>query len=429
MEIKIEINKTIKSLIDLKKEGLLKVNHEYQRAPVWKEAQEQMFIDSVFRGYSIPAFYFHHKKATVDGFSTDALDIIDGQQRTNALYKYHEGSYALLDPENDSKFKFPNFVKGHECPWAGKRFQDLDEDLKSQFLQQKVVIYFITTQDENEIRDLFIRLQGGIPLSPQEKRDSWPGNFTDYVLNLGGKHGVDKYPGKDFFNRIATPSGGESNKRKLAAQLAMLYFNRKRSDIRSFCDIKSVNIDDFYHQNIDFDPFSKETKRFEKILSKLENIFQDSRVLKGKGHYTISLILLIDSLLDNHVHGWEEKLHEALVTFHKKCLAAKKAVKENNPTKEHEEYYNSYVRWATTQSDIADTIRKRYSFFSEKILPLIDPKQKDPKRNFAGLEKEIIYYRDRQKCQVCMMEGMSSIISGVHWDQAEIHHVKPHNEG
>jgi hypothetical protein len=60
-------------------------------------------------------------------------------------------------------------------------------------------IVCIETHDPNEARDLFVRLQAGLPLTSQEKRDSWPGQFTDFVLRLAGKPGLTRYPGVDFF--------------------------------------------------------------------------------------------------------------------------------------------------------------------------------------------------------------------------------------
>lgn len=431
MKIEVDIKKTIKWLVEHKKIDVLAPDHEYQRAPVWKPDQEKMFIDSVFRGYSIPAFYLHHEEVGIGEYASKRLNIIDGQQRINALYRYYEGAYTLLNPK-DAKFKFPNFAQDEDCPWAEKRYKDLNEDLKTFFLQQKVVIYFIKTDDENKkrdknkIRDLFIRLQGGTPLMPQEKRDSWPGEFTQYILDLGGKHGVDKYPGHDFFTNTAKPSGGESNKRKLAAQIAMLYFNKRET--RSFCDIKSVNIDQFYHQKIGFNRFAEETKRFEKILDMLAKKFTDSKTLKGKGHYAIGLVLLVDSLEKDYSEGWKEKLHGAFIEFHKKYLAAAKSMKGDSDyqTNEDKEYYFSYVLLASTKTDVAGTIEKRHHFFVEKMLGFIKPIKKDPKRNFTNAEKELIYYRDKQICQVCKMRGDSAVVA---WSDAEFHHVKEHHRG
>ena len=423
MKIETEIKHNVRDLIKLKKEQILEVNHEYQRAPVWTRIQEQLFIDSIFRGYSIPAFYFHRKQSSVGGYKKDILEIIDGQQRINAMYRYSEGGYDLK-----MNIKFPDFFQGQNYPWTDRLFQDISDDLQCQFYEQKVVIFFIETEDNNEIRDLFIRLQGGTPLTPQDKRDSWPGCFTKYILRLGGKHGVEKYPGDPFFKKIAKPSGGESNKRKLAAQIAMLYSRRREGGEPSFCGIKSQDIDEFYHRKIDFNPSSQEAKRFKKILEKLTSIFENAQItLKGKGHYAIHLVLLADSLLDDYAPGWENKLPRAFRDFDKTCLEVKKARKARvDLTEKQEKYYESYVRWTGNEADLARTIQRRHDFFVEKMLLLLNPTKKDS-RNFSRIDKELVYYRDKQICQVCKMRDAP--LEEVHWDDAEFHHIKPHSEG
>ena len=85
MEIKDETI-TVRDLIDLRKNGMLKVNAEYQRAAVWTESQQKKLIDSVMRCYPLPLFYFHHKVTNVAGMRSEGLEIVDGQRRINALY-------------------------------------------------------------------------------------------------------------------------------------------------------------------------------------------------------------------------------------------------------------------------------------------------------------------------------------------------------
>lgn len=426
MNIEIETNWTIDRLITRKKSGILKVNHEYQRAPVWKPYQEQMFIDSVFRGYRIPAFYLHLEHGGDDELRSDSLYIIDGQQRINALYGYYEGAYELLSPKEDSKFKFPNFARDEECAWAKRRFRDLNDALKKHFLSQQVVVYLIKdVSNENKIRDLFIRLQGGTPLTAQDKRDSWPGNFTNYILELGGKHGVPKYPGHLFFTKTAQPAGAESNRRKLAAQIAMLYLKKRKN--QTFCDIKSTNLDDFYHENIGIDHDSDELNRFKKVIDVLVDAFSRSpKSFKLKGHYAISLMLLVDRLLGDYVHGWESGLYDAFRKFHAKAIAAAKAMKGDVQSDENKEYYHSYVLWTSTKTDAADTIQKRHYFFIEKMMNFLSPTPKDQQRNFTNADKEDIYRRDKGICQVCKMNGRTVAIA---FSEAEIHHVREHQHG
>ena len=48
---------------------------------------------------------------------------------------------------------------------------------------------------------------------------------------------------------------------------------------------------------------------------------------------------------------------------------------------------------------------------------------KDPERAFNTLEREIIYWRDGGTCQ---HHGCNAEVL---WNEAEIHHIKPHSEG
>lgn len=61
MEVQILTDLTVGQLIEYKRNDFLKVNGEYQRGLRWTDTQKRMFIDSIFRNYAIPAFYFHLK--------------------------------------------------------------------------------------------------------------------------------------------------------------------------------------------------------------------------------------------------------------------------------------------------------------------------------------------------------------------------------
>ena len=50
---------TVAELVELDAQEALQVDAEYQRGAEWSVKQERLLIDSLFRGYSIPLFYFH----------------------------------------------------------------------------------------------------------------------------------------------------------------------------------------------------------------------------------------------------------------------------------------------------------------------------------------------------------------------------------
>lgn len=418
MEISVNQEWTVGDLIEFEKEGALRVNHEYQRGLRWTTSQNQMFIDSVFRGYSIPAFYFHKTTATKSG--NVFYDIVDGQQRINAIRSYSEGAFPLLCPNDDAGFKFPNFMKNASCPWGGNRFPDLLDELKNQLKQHKIVVYEITTENENTIRDLFIRLQGGTPLTPQDKRDSWPGNFTEFVLRIGGKDGVDKWYGLPLFKEVSKVTN-ETKRRQLAAQIFMLYWTAHKEN--RFCDIKSSNIDVFYHTHIDFDENAKEARNFEKTCGKLYEIFQGKPKLLG--HYLIHLFLLCGHFLEEYAQGWEHQLADKWQEFESRRQRAANNVK-NNKEEDINRYYYRYGRLTQTQSDNASTIRERHAFFVEEMLNLLSPKKLDPMRTFSDLERQTVFFRDKELCQWSLMRGNNRKVP---WDEGEIHHVIPHAQG
>ena len=422
MKVNIDNSLMVNDLIELKRSNVLQVNHEYQRGLSWNKYQKMMFIDSIFRGYSIPAFYFHEIEVPVVGKNSNTyFYVIDGQKRIDTIYSYVEGAFSLLDPSDDSGFRFPNFVKNDPCPWAGLRFEELSEELKRQFRNTSVVVFEISTTEENKIRDLFIRLQAGTPLSAQDKRDAMPGNFTEFILKTGGKREVAKWPGTDLFNDVAKVSK-DSDCRQFVAQVFMLFWDVRRR--RKFCDIKSENIDLFYHKHIGFDQNSGDVKRFLEIGKKLHEILRGKQ--KVERHYLIHLFLFLDSLLDEYVKNWENNLGETLFEFNRRCQQAAKDIKDNKVNVEFENYWSSYSQWVRTDSNTGVTIQRRHLFFIKEMSALLNLKKRDPQRSFTHLERQYVFYRDQEKCQYCKMRREDH---QVNFDESEIHHIMPHSQG
>ena len=180
---------TVETLIAWRGQDFMMANPEYQRGEVWSPGQQKKLIDSIFRGYQLPIIYLHDIRRESYGKVQERLEIIDGQQRINALHRYCRGEFALYEVDDEGA-RFPAFLhdtEKHPCPWGGKDFDGLPQEWKDHLLKKELPVAFIREADENEVRDLFVRLQAGFPLNAQEKRDSLPGEFTDFVLKLGGE--------------------------------------------------------------------------------------------------------------------------------------------------------------------------------------------------------------------------------------------------
>lgn len=261
------IQRTIQEVLDQKKAQLLAVDPEYQRGPVWTRIQKQFFVDSILRGYHTPLIYLHLKRGgSVGGMRVgDRLYIVDGQQRIQALYEFSEGAFSLLDPR-EHPGRFPSSLADAPCTWAARDWNQLDDSTREHFQDTKLSIVDIETEDENEIRDLFVRLQGGKPLTPQERRDAWPGKFGAFVCVVAGKQDIAKYPGQALFRKLmrAPARAKTPNARQLAAQMVMLFATFQKHG--SFCDINRRAVDAYYIKHMDFDDQSAIARAFLKGL-------------------------------------------------------------------------------------------------------------------------------------------------------------------
>jgi hypothetical protein len=102
---------TVADLCDQFKAGNLKVNRNYQRSSaVWPLAAKSYLIDTVLEGYPMP------KMAMVQKLDLKARksvkEIVDGQQRTNAIFEFYS-----------DKFKI-----GGKSRFSGLSFSKLEDD-------------------------------------------------------------------------------------------------------------------------------------------------------------------------------------------------------------------------------------------------------------------------------------------------------------
>ena len=435
MQVELVTKQTVRSLVEMReRSGILRFPKEYQRGQAWKTLQKQLFVDSVFRGYSIPAFYFHFCKESKLPGSTETWKeyaVIDGQQRIRALHEFVAGGFKL---PHSAGFKFPVIVGEGPRPWEGLGFSELHGDLegfKNEFLKQPVVIYEIVADDENEIRDLFIRLQGGTPLSAQDKRDAWPGKFTEFVLNLGGKDANDDddvgYPGHDFFQKYVRDKDG-GRKRQLAAQVAMLLINRWERDagkIKEFCSTDSRTLDEFYRQHVAFNLDGESARKLKRVLDKLVSAFESPPKKKLVGHEAIHLALLMDSLTDGYARGWESALYPQFTEFRKRVAEAVKKKKGTLPS-QYAEYEDKYGKLTKANAADASSIETRHVFFSRKMREMLPLTPLHDKRQIDLLAQDVVYIRDEGKCQWCEMKRTPHKVDR---SKAEFHHVIRHRAG
>lgn len=431
---KVKPNLTVREVGDLTKERkseLLKPDEAYQRSEVWKPDQRRLFIDSVLRNYQIPLLYLHKVQAQKHhpklGASSELqYYIVDGQQRINSLLYFQDGSIpkdgksvpfgALLNPK-DAPDWFPGSITEQQCEWGGKTFDGLGQ-LQDEFKKKKMAVVEIECEADSA-KDMFIRLQGGTPLDPQDVRDAWPGKFCELVLNLGGKQGHGL--GHDFFRTQVQAAGkGGAKKRQLVAQLLMLYLSRKQHAAVDFVVVDGDKLDAYYRTQANLDLESDAVRRFYSILGKLLNLFGGAKPMKAAE--VIHLVLFVDMLMGNYTPAWEDKIADAHGKFADEAgiVDAKRRKKETEGVNPDFLIYAENAAKNTTKST---SIRRRHEVYVRAMFGAMGDaiQRKDPKRAYTYAERETIFHRDKRKCHKCGKD--------VFWSDADIHHIKPHSEG
>ncbi|BDF68157.1 hypothetical protein CE91St43_21290 [Oscillospiraceae bacterium] len=146
----------------------LELRPDFQRNEVWSNAAQIMLIDTIIKGIPIPKVYI---KSIIRDGNTYRV-VIDGQQRLTAILKFVKNKLALKKP----------YIGEHQ----DKKFSELPPEVQNQILRYKIDINEIFNPTDEEIRDLYSRVNKyTVQLNKQElRRADFPGDFIHLAEEL-----------------------------------------------------------------------------------------------------------------------------------------------------------------------------------------------------------------------------------------------------
>lgn len=162
-----KIDAPVRSLHQKCQEGDLVLDPIFQRRKVWDDRRSSRLVESAILEVPLPVFYVAESQ---DG----TQEVIDGQQRLRALFRFLENEYAL------SKLTALDGLNG-------RHFKDLDKATQKAVRDCAVrVVVFKKESDENLRFDIFERLNtGAVPLNDQELRNCiYRGPYNDLLVEL-----------------------------------------------------------------------------------------------------------------------------------------------------------------------------------------------------------------------------------------------------
>ncbi len=378
------LNKTTWPLLSLnKRRSQINTNPDYQRPLVWTKNQKQLLIDSILHDYDIPKIYLHE----VD---KSKYDVVDGQQRIRAIWSFYDGEYALpkdADP-----------INGIEI--AGKKYSDLEPEI-SDIIDTYNMDFVILDKSEEEIREMFLRLQNGTSLKAQEKRNAIPSKMRDFVKKVSSH---------DFFYKVNFKDSRFTYD-LIAAQMCLLALKG------NITNVKDKDLNDMYLNNMEFDENCEPAKNIRRILDYLNNMFP-SKSPELQRYSVVSLFLLIMDLMPNYdIRDRDKELADWFIKFeNNRKLDRMKEAEEQDPV------LVLYQRWISNSSDTAESLKYRHEVLKEDLLLNVKGLAlKDSQRSFDEAQRQVIYRRDGGKCQMCGRQ--------CDWNDWEADHINPWSKG
>lgn len=340
-------------------------NPDFQRPAVWTTAQKQLLIDTILRDYDVPKMYWRKLPGTPDRY-----DVVDGQQRLRAIWSFVDGDFRLP--------KDVEHVEG--MPTAGCGYETLPDDLRVRFDTYALDIVVLEDTDEDEVREMFLRLQNGTSLKAQEKRNAMPGLMREFVRALT-QH--------EFFGRV-----GFANTRfthdQVAAQMVCLEL------AGGPVNVKNSDLNRMYEANQKFDVNGAIAKAVRRTLGLMAEIFPE-KTPELERYNAIALYCVFAELqrvyaiadIKSELRGW-------FLDFEGK-RRAQEALDEDHGDAE----WVTYKERISHSTDAQESIRFRMDFMLRHLLERFQSLPlKDNQRDFTHVQKLAVFRRDNQTCQV-----------------------------
>jgi hypothetical protein len=363
---------------------------DYQRPAVWSINQKRLLIDTILRKYDIPKMYWRKT-----GKSPDTYEVVDGQQRLRAIWDFMSDAYHLgkdADPINGFNLKNLNY-------------STLPLDLRDVFDQYNLDIMIMLDTDEEEVREMFLRLQNGSTLKAQERRNAMSGAMRDFIKQIS-THSFFSSCRHENVRYIYDSIAAQMTKIELAGQP---------------CNIKNADINKMYNENKNFDSKGVKAKKIIKVLDFLYKCFP-TKTPELEWYSVISLYMIASSLMEKYVLTTiESKIFQWFIDF--ESYRREEVKKDTENCDPEILIYNDFTGHST---DALESLKSRYEYLLRKLLEYIpDLQLKDNNRLFAHEQRLAIFRRDNGICQLKIKcDGIKC-----EWDNWEADHKEPWAHG
>lgn len=345
-------------------------------------------LDSIIKSLPIGTFILKKKN---DG----SFEVLDGQQRIDAIFDFIEGNLMTS-----------SITRGFQ----EKNYENLQADsrLSADFDSFDIFYDEVEGGEDQEIAEIFLRLQEGVPLNSAEKLNATIGKMRNFVFEMS------RHP---LFEKDVKISKFRFAHRLVAAQIALLelqsnfdhtpypeFPNLRFPELRNMYEYYKLNLPGGLH------------RRIYGILNTIFGVLnEDARVIRKKSD--LPLVYLLTSYLRKKYVLDFRLLKDFIIDFFIKVAQVR--LKEGEIANTQYEKYVELRKKGLTHDTFSERFRIMLGLFLNKASAI---HLKDAMRSFDVGQKLAIYYNKNNRiCQHCFRE--------VNWDEADFHHIVFHSKG
>jgi len=404
----------------------------FQSIERWSKASMLAYLNSVFSGFTPNPVILAHVESCMkyceELLGTDSADYkyfaklyaegfkyisVDGNNRTRTLMRLFNNLIQLKEGHSYrmSGIEIPEYM--HYTPSNPVNFKGIPDKLKNYIKSIEVPVFVVNSATRQELHDMFIAVNNGVSLNPQEKRNAIVCKVADEIRKL-----ADKYK-----------------------KMLRLYFSEKNCQRRiheEFLVSALIHIAHGFDSNImredkdaAYDDTSIEAKSLNKlrdVLKELDAILQyETRSGKSRGVPSkaslFDLIMLIDYLHKQNISIIDES------AFFEWFVENINRLRDDTRTfvtfgKDGRTYYGAQ------RNTTAEVREARLSQLIARLDRLPDGTlsvQKDKKRFGDWSDRIFCWTRDEHMCKLTGKEiPWVDVLDG---NKTHLDHIEPHSKG
>lgn len=283
---------TVKKFIKLHESGQISFDYPIQRPyDQWDLSQKSLLIHSLAHDFPASNLFTIAEKELIDEKEVLVYKILDGKQRLTTIRNFIQNNFAL---SND----IPKFeLEGEIYDLANKTFKELPGDIQDEILDYSLDAFKFDEITDDEIEEVFFRLNNGTALTKQQKAKAKMGSKGALRLQSLLNHNLMNVNAKFTDNQIK-----KSENEVALVQTMML--------IDSNYDLGTFGTQDVFEYTVNaYDGKEEVFTKIEEAMNYLHDILKDSieKTLLKKVHFPFVLYAANEALKNNistHTFGF-----------------------------------------------------------------------------------------------------------------------------